>query len=138
MAARRGAPKRQLPSEKLAKGTYQSCRDAGVVEVIEPSGLPQRPDWLTAEGEEVWMDDVGRVAAHRLVGEKDASAFGTYCNLMGATIKAWRAGECPPIAAITETRKMQELFGIAGARSRLKVASEQESSNPFSRHGKRR
>jgi hypothetical protein len=124
------------PSQQVAWGTYR--RDRDLVEVIEPDGLPQRPECLTPEGEEVWMDDVGRVAAHRLVGEKDATAFGTYCNLMGAQIKAWRAGECPPIAAITETRKLQELFGICGARSRLRVASQEPSTNPFSRYGKRR
>jgi hypothetical protein len=127
-----------LPSQRIARGTYRPDRDGGVVEVIEPESLPQRPDWLTSEGEEVWMDDVGRVAAHKLVSEKDASAFGQYCNLMGACIKAWRSGNVPPITAIAESRKMQELFGICGARSRLKVAQQDATTNPFARNGRRR
>jgi len=127
-----------LPSERVARGTYRRDRDPGYVEVIEPDSLPQRPDWLTPEGDEVWMDDIGRVSAHRLVSEKDASLFGQYCNLMGACIKAWRAGEVPPITAIAEARKMAELFGIAGARSRLKIAQPEKSENPFFRNGKRR
>ena len=137
MAARRGGHKPTPPSQKIARATYQPCRDAGVVELIEPDGMPARPDWLASEGEEVWMDDIGRVAAHRLVGEKDATLFGTYCNLTGACIKAWRAGECPPIAAISESRKMAELFGIAGARSRLKIAQPEAPKNPFARNGRR-
>ncbi len=137
MAARRGGHKPGLPSEKMARGTYRPDRHGNIVELVEPDSMPARPDWLTPEGEEVWMDDIGRVSAHRLVGEKDATVFGSYCNLMGAMIKAWRAGECPPIAAIAEARKMAELFGIAGARSRLKVAAQAETTNPFSRNGRR-
>jgi hypothetical protein len=52
-------PKPQLPATKLDKGTYQPCRDANRVELIAPDALPQRPDWLTAAGEEVWMDTIG-------------------------------------------------------------------------------
>lgn len=137
MAARRGGHKPGLPSEKLARGTYRPDRHAGLVEVIEPDSLPPRPDWLTTEGEEVWMDDIGRVSAHRLVGEKDATVFGQYCNLMGACIKAWRSGAVPPVTAIAEARKMAELFGIAGARSRLKIAADAAAANPFSRNGRR-
>jgi hypothetical protein len=29
------------------------------VELVAPDALPQRPDWLTAAGEEVWMDNIG-------------------------------------------------------------------------------
>ena len=108
------------------------------MELIEPGSLPQRPDWLTEEGGEVWLDDVGRVSALGLVTEKDAMAFAQYCNLMGACLKAWRGGNVPPIMAISEARKMAEMFGICGARSRIKVAqSGGENTNPFARNGKR-
>jgi len=138
MPARRGGHKRQLPSELKAHGTYRADRDPGLVEVIEPESLPQRPDWLTSEGEEVWMDDVGRVSAHKLVSEKDTTQFAQYCNMTGACIRAWRSGEVPPVSAIAESRKMAELFGICGARSRLKVAQPETSTNVFARNGRRR
>ena len=60
-------PKPQLPATKLDKGTYQPCRDANRVEIIAPDALPQKPDWLTAAGEEVWMDEIGRAARMKLV-----------------------------------------------------------------------
>jgi hypothetical protein len=138
MAARRGKPVADLPSAHLARGTYKPSRHGNTIEFTEPDSLPQRPDWLTEEGGEVWLDDVGRVSAHRLVTEKDAMAFAQYCNLMGACIKAWRAGSVPPVTAIAETRKMAELFGICGARSRVKVAQMGEAgANPFTRNGRR-
>jgi hypothetical protein len=123
---------------KVDRGTFRPDRDGGVVEVIEPTAMPMQPDWLTPEGEEVWMDDVGRVEAHRLVSEKDSTSFGNYCNLQGGVVRAWRAGEIPPVSALTEVRKMAEQFGIFGAKSRLKIAAGGEASkNPFGRNGRR-
>ena len=83
-------PKPQLPATKLDKGTYQPCRDANRVEIIAPDALPQKPDWLTAAGEEVWMDEIGRAAQMKLVSEADTTMFGNYCNLQGYIIMAWR------------------------------------------------
>jgi hypothetical protein len=131
-------PKPDLPSQKLARGTFRPSIDAGKVEVIEPNAMPVQPDWLTAEGEEVWMDDLGRVSEGRLVGEKDSTQFANYCNLQGAINKAWRSGECPPVAALTEARRMAEQFGIFGAKSRLQQKGDPgQTKNPFSRNGRR-
>ncbi|RUT32635.1 hypothetical protein EMQ25_05670 [Arsenicitalea aurantiaca] len=132
-------PKRLPPSEKKAKGTFQKSRDGHVVEVIEPNAMPMRPQWLTAEGEEVWLDDLGRVQANRLVTEKDSTAFGNYCNLQGMIIKCFRAGEAPPITAMAEVRKLQELFGIGGAKTRLQIKGLEKggTGNPFARNGSR-
>ena len=132
-------PKPQLPATKLDKGTYQPCRDANRVEIIAPDALPQKPDWLTAAGEEVWMDDIGRASQLRLLSEADTTMFGNYCNLQGCIIMAWRklaSGDpeatAPPIVAINQVTKMQEFFGIAGAKSRfLKMDKGGPSGNPF-------
>jgi hypothetical protein len=132
-------PKRQLPSTKREKGTFQPSRDGHVVEIIEPSAMPMRPAWLTAEGEEVWLDDIGRVEASKLVSEKDSTLFANYCNLQGMIVRCWRKGEAPPITALMETRKLQELLGIGGAKSRLQVkAGDQAGGNPFRNNGRRR
>ena len=50
--------KPQLLSTKRAKGTYKPVRDAVKIELtpvisMAGGGLPQRPPWLTATGEEV-------------------------------------------------------------------------------------
>jgi hypothetical protein len=128
-------PKAQLPSEKKAKGTYQPARDGHRVEIIEPISTPKQPDWLTGEAEEVWLDDIGRV---KLATESDSSLFANYCSLQGAIVKAIRAGETPPIAAFTEVRKMQEVLGIGGARSRVGVMPEGgKTGNVFARNGRR-
>lgn len=130
-------PKAQLPSEKKAKGTFQPVRDAGRIQIIEPMSMPQRPDWLTSEAGEIWLDDVGRV---KLATEADSNLFANYCTLQGAIVKAVRAGgDMPPMAAFAEVRKMQELLGIAGARSRVGVAPEGgKPGNGFARNGIRK
>lgn len=130
-------PKPTLPSEKIVRGTWRNDRDGGVAEIIEPAALPLQPDWLTPEGEVIWQDDIGRVAAGRLVSERDSTLFATYCNLAGANGLAWRAGEVPPAAHITALRQLAELFGLAGAKSRLVSGEAPKSANPFARNGKR-
>lgn len=131
-------PKAQLPSEKLAKGTYRKARDGNSVEIVEPTSLPVQPDWLSTEGEMIWQDEIGRVGAQLLATEKDSTAFANYCNLQGAIVQAYRAKEMPPAAYLAECRKLQELFGIAGARSRIqKGGSTAPAGNPFSRNGRR-
>jgi len=128
-------PKAQLPSEKRAKGTFQPSRDGNRVQVIEPMSTPQQPDWLTDEAQEIWLDDIGRV---KLATESDSTLFANYCSLQGAIVKAIRVGEMPPISAFAEVRKMQEVLGIAGARSRVGVAPEGgKAGNVFAKNGAR-
>lgn len=128
-------PKSQLPSEKKAKGTFQPSRDGHRVEVIEPTAMPQQPNWLTPEAEEVWLDDIGRV---KLATESDSTLFANYCSLEGSIIKALRTGEVPPITAFTEVRKMQEVLGIGGARSRVGVKPDSPTpGSVFGRNGRR-
>jgi hypothetical protein len=134
-------PKRLTPAEKEARGTARPHRDGDLIEVVEPNALPQQPAWLTAEGEEIWQDDLGRVIASRIVTERDSTAFGNYCNLQGMIVRCWRKGEAPPITALVEARRLQEVFGIAGARSRIQSkggGAPGGSGNPFLRNGARR
>jgi hypothetical protein len=129
--------RRLTPSEKRKRGTFRPCRDAAVVELIEPDALPIEPDWLTAEGRCAWMENIGRVAASRLVGEIDSSLFAVLCNLQGNLAACWATGEVPPASHLGEFRRLCELFGLAGARSRLLVEVSRAASNPFARNGKR-
>lgn len=130
--------KPDLPSTKKARGTSQPCRDAGRVEVIEHDAVPRQPEWLTPEGQMIWLEDIGRVIHHGLVGELDSTVFGNYCNLQGAIAKAWRLGEVPPSAAISEARKMAEQFGIFGRKSRMRMMKDGGASqNPFAKNGRK-
>lgn len=129
-------PKKMLPAEKEMRGTYRAHRDADI-QIIESDGMPQMPDWLTPEGEEVWQDNVGRVS-QKLVSEADSNEFANFCVLQGGIVKAVRAGEMPPVAAFAEVRKKAEMFGIAGPRSRMVAgAPKAPASNPFAKVGRR-
>ncbi len=131
-------PKPLLPSEKEARGTVQPVRDRNKIEIIEPASMPQMPDWLSAEAQEIWLEDLGRVTATRLVTEKDTSIFANYCAMQASIVKCFKANEVPPITALAEVRKLQELFGIGGARSRVQVKAEPGAGgNPFVRNGSR-
>jgi hypothetical protein len=129
--------RRLTPSEKRRRGTLRPYREVGVVELIEPDALPIEPAWLTAEGRDAWLELVGRVAATRLANERDSALFGVLCNLQGNLAACWRAGEVPPAAHLGEFRRLCELFGLAGARSRLTVAAALGAPNPFARNGRR-
>jgi hypothetical protein len=129
-------PARRLTArEKRARGTLRPCREVGIVEIAAPDRLPMMPSWLTAEGEAEWADLLPRVAP--LASEVDSSALGMLANLQGALAACWRSGEVPPITAIAEHRRLSELFGIAGARSRLVVGAAKSVSNPFAINGQR-
>lgn len=131
-------PKADLPSEKAARGTLQPCRDDFKMELISPDALPVEPEWLTPSGRNVWLDNIGRVAPNKMATEADSDQFATYCNLQGANALAWTAGEVPPIAALTEARRMAEQFGLFGRKSRLVAgAGATPSANPFQRNGRR-
>jgi hypothetical protein len=131
----KGHNRRQLPSIKDERGTTRADRgDMDFIEIVAPDDMPQRPDFLTTAGEEVWMDTIGEVSANRLVSSRDTELFATFCNLAGANRMAWRAGEVPPLGAIAEMRRLMELFGIAGAKSRVvKVDKGGPGGNPFSK-----
>lgn len=136
--------RKQLPpAVKAERGTFEPGRDAGRTEVLPPGftvatpqGLPQKPDWLTDAGGEVWLDDVGRVSTHKMATESDSTMFAQYCNLQGAINMAWRAGSVPPAAHLMEARRMAEQFGLFGRKSRIisgGLGTGEASNNPFNR-----
>lgn len=131
----KGGRKRLHPAEKLARGTLRPSREIDASGFIDATGLPARPEWLTAAGECVWIDEVGRVGLNRLADERDSTAFGNFCNLQGAINLCWRSGEVPPAAHLMEARRMAEQFGLFGARSRQGVTTDKPKENPFSRIG---
>ena len=141
---RRG-PSKTPPADKRERGTFQPCRDDGVVEVlpegcvVSPRDPPVAPDWLTEAGKEVWMDDVSRVCSTRLVTEMDSTLFATYCNMQGASMLAWRSGSVPPTTHVAETRKMAEQFGLFGRKSRVVqgVKNDGPTENPFARNSRK-
>lgn len=129
-------PKPKLLSAKKAAATYRASRDPGLFEINGGADLPAKPDWLTTAGEEVWLDDLGRVGAGKLVTDRDSTSFAIYCNLVGAITLAWRAGDVPPAAHLAEARRMAEQFGVYGAKSRLVAAGDGGKTNPFTANGR--
>lgn len=128
--------KPQLPSVKRERGTYRPYVDENKIEFtpvlsVAGDGMPERPTWLTAAGEETWMDNVSRCVPP--LTQSDSIAFGIFCNLVGAIGQAFASGEVPPTAAIAEARKQAEHFGLFGAQSRIgdKRSTTIDQPNPF-------
>jgi hypothetical protein len=132
------------PSDKLARGTYQPVRDGLKTEIIVPGNPPMMPDYLNAEAQIVWQEEIGRVMSAGIT-EIDSSLFARYCSLEALIRIAFSnslkpGGEPPPAAYLTTQRQMAELLGIAGRKSRVgKVAPDglQSQGNPFQRNGHR-
>jgi hypothetical protein len=109
---RRG-PKPELPSVKASCGTFRPHRDRFKFEVVTPSTLPVKPDWLSAAGELIWHDNIARAATIGIT-EHDSVIFAIFCNLTGEIAQAGRTGKVVSIAAQTEVRRLAELLGLAG------------------------
>lgn len=129
----KGGHKPTPPSTKHARGTFRPDRDCGKIELIVPTALPQQPAWLTEAGQQEWLDMIGRVASTRLATEADSALLGTFANLLGAMAQAWQSGAAPPASYITEARRLAELFGIAGAKSRIGAPPPKAEANPFAK-----
>jgi hypothetical protein len=130
---RRG-PKPETPSVKANSGTFRPHRDRFKVEVVTPSTLPVKPDWLSAAGELIWRENVARAATFG-VTEHDSVIFTIFCNLTGEIAEAVRAGKAGSVAAQTEVRRLGELLGLAGPKSRIIVdnSAPEGGGNPFVR-----
>ena len=86
------------------------------------------PGYLTPEARAVWNEEVRRVVACGAV-EADSSLFARYCSEEARYRCASLAGDDIKIAALTELRRMAELLGIAGQRSRLARSSAASTSD---------
>jgi hypothetical protein len=129
---RRG-PKPELPSVKAKCGTLRPHRDRYKVEVLTSSALPVKPDWLSASGHAIWDENTARAATVG-VTEHDTVIFTIFCNLTGEIAEAVGAGKAVSIAAQTEARRLGELLGLAGPKSRIMDNPAQDGSrNPFAR-----
>ena len=130
---RRG-PKPELPWVKASSGTFRPHRDRFKVEVLTSCTLPVKPDWLTATGDLIWHDNIARAATIGIT-EHDSVVFAIFCNLTGEIAQAMRAGKMVSIAAQTEVRRLAELLGLAGPKSRVIVKNPPPETglNPFAR-----
>jgi hypothetical protein len=89
---------------------------------------------LTAAGQKIWDENKARAATIGIT-EHDTVIFTIFCNLTGEIAQAVRAGKAVSIAAQTEVRRLGELLGLAGPKSRIIVdnPAPEGSSNPFAR-----
>lgn len=126
--------KPETPATKRTRGTFRPVRDGHKCELVVPTMLPQQPTWLTEAGQQEWLDNIPRVATGRIVTETDSALFATLCNLWGALGQAWQAGAVPPAAHLTEARRLAELLGLAGSKSRVGTPPPgKPEDNPFLR-----
>lgn len=130
---RRG-PKSETPSLKANSGTFRPNRDRFKVEIVTPSTPPMKPDWLSAAGELIWHENVDRAATIGVTAH-DSVVFTIFCNLTGEIAQTVWAGKVISIAAQTEARRLAELLGLAGPKSRIIMdnLAPEIGRNPFAR-----
>ena len=128
--------KPMTPGAKLARGTFQPCRDADKVQMIVAGDPPQMPEFLTPQAEIVWQETVGRVMQVG-VAEPDSSFLARYCAMEALSRETLGKGDPIPASIMTALRQMEELLGIAGPKSRIGRVTDGNSANPFARNGRR-
>jgi len=128
--------KAEPSSTKLARGTFQPCRDGQKVQVLAPGDPPMMPDYLTPEAEIVWQEILGRVMAVG-VAEPDSALLARYCAMEALARNTLRSGDAIPATIMTALRQYEELLRIAGPKSRVGVKQDGQSANPFARNGRR-
>lgn len=132
------------PSQLQAAGTFRPDRHADRAEIENIGGIqvvapPTKPKWLSATAREVWDECIDDVMLARLANYKDRNTLALYCTAMAKVIDVVRGGDNPTAADIDCARKLAELFGIAGGKSRVvnKNAVEPEQpKNVFARNGR--
>jgi phage terminase small subunit len=127
-------PKKKSIEEKKAVGSYRPCRDDPNILIPASAAPPEMPDYLTADAQEVWHEELDRVTQSG-TSNLDSSLFADYCCLAAIVRAAFKAGEVPKGNQLVELRKQRELLGIGGAPSRAqrgKVA-EPDPRNEFAK-----
>lgn len=127
-------PKKKSIEEKKAVGSYRPCRDDPTILIPASATPPQMPDYLTADAQAVWFEELDRVTQSG-TSDLDSSLFADYCCLAAVVRATFKAGEVPKGNQLVELRKQRELLGIGGAPSRAqrgKVA-EPDTRNEFAK-----
>jgi hypothetical protein len=141
--------RKQEPGEEHdRRGTRQVVRHGprthvdfnAMVDVVAPSDMPQMPAELSTGAQLVWNDNVARAVQGGFLTEKDQQSFATYCEIVASCNACFAAGAVPPAAYLAEQRKYAEMFGLMGAKSRVKGNGNGEGGkkNPFASNGSRR
>lgn len=123
-------PKPATAGQKLLTGTFRPDRDSQRYEVIVPDTLPTPPPFLTEGGYRVWSENLGRAAQVGAISELDSEVFANWCCLQATIREAFAAGRTPPAAYLSESRKLAEVFGLLGPRSRV-GEDPNAGPNPF-------
>lgn len=107
------------PETKHARNTFQPCRDGAKVSIAVPDAPPLMREGLSIGAQLVWHENLGRVMGNG-IADTDSDMFANYCELEAALRESWAAGAAPPpTSAISECRKMAELMGLTGPKSRV-------------------
>ena len=124
------------PSTKLANGTFYKSRDGNKIEMKPEMTNTENsillPNWLTSLGREVWLDNINYCTP--VLTDADVNCFAIYCNLMGLIQQYYMEGKRPSFDYLSEARKLSELFGLCGAKSRvIDDSAGSSSANPFNK-----
>jgi len=135
------------PKTKEKRGTFQKAKDGDKHEFVMPDDPPEMPKGITAGAKVVWQDNHAHVTASG-VCLADSDLFRTYCEMVADERMRWEDPNLPnPNGAfIGERRRIAELLGIAGPKSRVirrdpyskGTGDDGKPANRFSRVGVRK
>ena len=98
-------PKPQSQKQKRAKGERRpSRRTVNIVEFPKVSELPAPPDWLNADGQELWQEVGPLLFAQRVLSRPDLYALAHLCQLHGNIIDGCRHRIQPMAAELAQLR----------------------------------
>jgi hypothetical protein len=126
----RSGKKPTTNQSKVTGGTAKPSRVREEIAVPTALSIPIMPLYLTKTASAVWNEEAERIIAGGGTA-LDSDLIARYCSLEAITRAIFEAGDCPPIAALTELRRMAESLGMAGAQSRSRIAPPAKPSNPF-------
>jgi P27 family predicted phage terminase small subunit len=86
---KRGPPAKPTKLKKL-EGTFRPDRAVANELELTP-GIPERPDWLDAEGKREWDRVVPQLAAKGILCDVDQGMLANYCAALSLAVKATKA-----------------------------------------------
>lgn len=142
-------PKPEPDAKKHAKGETRPSRMAeasqgGSVVVAFPvvDKVPEPPDWMVPDGQQLWRDIAPMLYAQKVLTKADLAALTHLCQLHGMIQggqngkMGYKAGIPPVAAELTQLRMLFSEFGLTpSSRTRVPHGSK-EGGNRFGNNGK--
>ncbi len=130
---KRGPPPKPT-AQKKAEGTYRASR-ASRNELAPKPGVPDRPNWLDAEGRREWDKVVPQLEALGVLATIDAAMLADYCSAQALAVKATRIYQRQgPQVTVNGQKQRHPMIKVAQeARAQARLFAGEFGLSPSSR-----